>query len=57
MGACEHAVDFGFLRTIAQRFRNTGVVIVRDLDGFVELSDEELNAQLLGPELLQWLRN
>lgn len=57
MGACEHAVDFGFLRTIAQRFKNTGVVIVRDLDGFVELSDEELNAQLLGPELLQWLRN
>lgn len=56
MGACEHAVDFGFLRTIAQRFKNTGVVIVRDLDGFVELSDEELNAQLLGPELLQWLR-
>ncbi|MFC5418131.1 VWA domain-containing protein [Bosea eneae] len=57
MGACEHAVDFGFLRTIAARFKNTGVVIVRDLDGFVELSDEELNAQLLGPELLQWLRN
>jgi len=56
MGACEHAVDFGFLKTIAARFRNTGVVIVRDLDGFVELSDEELNAQLLGPELLQWLR-
>ncbi|MEK2462824.1 hypothetical protein, partial [Lactobacillus gasseri] len=49
MGACEHAVDFGFLKTIAARFRNTGVVIVRDLDGFVELSDEELNAQLLGP--------
>lgn len=56
MGACEHAVDFGFLRTIAARFKNTGVVIVRDLDGFVELSDDELNAQLLGPELLQWLR-
>ena len=48
MGACEHDVDFGFLRTIAERFKNTGVVIVRDLDGFVELSDEELNAQLLG---------
>lgn len=56
MGACEHAVDFAFLRTLAQRFKNTGVVIVRDLDGFVELSDEELNAQLLGPELLAWLR-
>ncbi len=57
MGACEHEVDFGFLRSIAARFKNTGVVIVRDLDGFVELSNEELNAQLLGPELLQWLRS
>lgn len=57
MGACEHDVDFTFLKTIARRFRNTGVVIVRDLDGFVELSDEELNAQLLGPELLEWLRS
>lgn len=57
MGACEHDVDFKFLRTIAQRFKNTGVVIVRDLDSFVELSDEELNAQLLGPEMLEWLRS
>ncbi|MBU1306861.1 MAG: VWA domain-containing protein [Alphaproteobacteria bacterium] len=57
MGACEHDVDFKFLRTIAARFKNTGVVIVRDLDGFVDLSDEEINAQLLGPELLEWLRS
>ena len=57
MGACEHDVDFKFLRTIAKRFSNTGVVIVRDLDGFVDLSDEEMNAQLLGPELLAWLRS
>jgi hypothetical protein len=56
MGACEHDVDFGFLRKIADRFSNTGVVIVRDLDGFVDLSDEQLNAQLLTPELLAWLR-
>lgn len=56
MGACEHSVDFKFLEHIAKRFKNTGVVIVRDLDSFVELSDEELNARLLGPELLQWLR-
>ncbi|MEO8683547.1 MAG: hypothetical protein ABI414_01770 [Devosia sp.] len=57
MGACEHDVDFKFLRTIAARFKNTGVVIVHDLDGFVDLSDEEINTQLLGPELLAWLRS
>lgn len=58
MGICEHDdADFSFLEKVAARFRNTGVVIVRDLDSFVELSDEELNAQLLGPELLEWLRS
>lgn len=56
VGACEHDVDFGFIRSLARRFRNTGVVIIRDLDAFVELSDEQLNAQLLGPELLGWLK-
>lgn len=56
MGACEHDVDFKLLKTISKRFSNTGLVIVRDLDAFVELSDEELNAQLLGSELLEWLR-
>jgi len=56
VGACEHDVDFGFIRTVAQRFKNTGVVIIRDLDAFVELSDEQLNAQLLGKELIDWLK-
>ncbi|MES2666624.1 MAG: VWA domain-containing protein [Pseudomonadota bacterium] len=56
MGACEDTVEFRFLNTIAERFRNTGVVIVRDLDSFVDLSDDELNTRLLVPELLEWLR-
>lgn len=57
VGACEHAgIDFEFLKKIANRFRNTGLVIIRDLDAFVDLSDEQLNARLLGPELLEWLR-
>lgn len=56
MGACEDTVEFKFLNTIADRFRNTGVVIVRDLDSFVNLSDDELNARLLVPELLEWLK-
>lgn len=56
VGACEHDVDFALLRLIAERFKNTGVVIIRDLDAFVDLSDEELNRQLLGSELLEWLK-
>lgn len=56
MGACEHEVEFKFLRQIASNYSNTGVVIINDLDAFVELSDEELNKRLLVPELIEWLR-
>ena len=57
IGACEHEVDFKLLKTISSRFKNTGVVIIRDLDGFVELSDDQLNAKLLGEEMLSWLKS
>lgn len=56
IGACEHNVEFKFLKTIAKKYRNTGVVIVRDLEAFVEQSDEQISAQLLGPELIAWLK-
>lgn len=56
VGACEHNVDFKFLKTIAKKFQNTGVVIIRDLEAFVEKSDEEISAELLGPELIAWLK-
>ena len=56
IGACEHNVEFRFLKTIAERYKNTGVVIVRDLEGFVEQTDEQISKQLLGPELIAWLK-
>ncbi len=57
IGACEHNVDFKFLKTIAKQFKNTGVVIIRDLEGFVAKSDEEISVELLGPELISWLKS
>jgi len=33
------------------------VVIIRDLEAFVEKSDEEISAELLGPELIAWLKS
>jgi len=57
IGACEHNVDFKFIKTIAAKFKNTGVVIIRDLEAFVEKSDEEISAELLGPELIAWLKS
>lgn len=56
IGACEHEVEFKFLRQIAKSYSNTGLVIINDLDAFVDLSDEELNKRLLVPELIEWLR-
>jgi hypothetical protein len=56
MGMCDRNPDFKFIRKAAERFRNTGVLIVRDLEGFVALSDDELNAKLLVPELVDWLK-
>lgn len=57
VGACEHSVDFRFLQDIARRFRNTGCVIIRDLDAWVQKSDDEIGAELLGPELVAWLKS
>jgi len=57
LGTCDEHVEFRFLQTIANRFRNTGAVIERDIERFVEQSDEAINARLLRPELLEWLRS
>lgn len=57
LGFCDTNPDFKFIRTIAERFDNTSAVIIQDLKGFIALSDEELNARLLGPELLAWLKS
>lgn len=53
VGICEHNVDCKSLNAIADRFKSTGVVLIRDLEGFVEKSDEEISAELLLPNL--WL--
>lgn len=58
IGACEDRnVKFEFVQKIASRFRNTGLVVIRDLEAFVAQTDEELNAALLGPELVEWLKS
>ncbi len=47
---------FQFLQQIGDRFSNTGLVVINDLKGFVEKSDEELNEILIGDELVTWLK-
>lgn len=57
IGFCDTNPDFKFIREVAKRFENTDAVIVQDLEGFVRLSDEEINRQLLSAELIGWLRS
>jgi hypothetical protein len=57
LGFCDTNPDFKFIKSIAQRFDNTSAVIIQDLEGFIAQSDDELNARLLSPELLAWLRS
>ncbi len=48
--------EFSFLEKLGERFGNTGLVIVKELDQFINLSDEALNAELLQDELINWLK-
>ena len=58
IGACEDRnVKFEFVQKVASRFKNTGLVVIRDLEAFVAQSDEELNAALLGRELVEWFKS
>ncbi len=56
VGFCDTNPDFKFIRALARRFANTSAVVVQKLEEFVASSDEELNEQLVGPELVSWLK-
>lgn len=55
LGVSNQGARFPFLEAVGDEFDNTGFVAIKDLRGFVRLSDEELNERLLGAELLRWL--
>ena len=56
MAACEHDVDCKVFTLVAHSYQNTGLVVIRDLAAFVDLSDDALNTKLLVPELIDWPR-
>lgn len=47
---------FPFLKEIGDRFSNTGLVVIKDLKKFVAQTNDELNNQLIGQELVTWLK-
>ncbi len=56
IGVSNQGGNFSFLQEIGDQFGNTGLVVIRDIRRFVERSDDELNEQLLGEELIDWLK-
>lgn len=54
LGISNQGSRFPFLETLGDRFNNTAFVPVSNLREFIEMSDEALNEQLIGDELLEW---
>lgn len=47
---------FHFLKEIADRYSNTGLVIVKNIKAFCAKTNEEMNQELIGDELVTWLK-
>lgn len=56
IGISNQGARFPFLESLGDQFSNTGFVGISNLRQFVEKTDEELNAALIGDELLAWLK-
>lgn len=47
---------FHFLQEVADKFSNTGLVVIDDILSFVAKTDDEINDTLIGEELITWLK-
>lgn len=56
VGISNQGGKFPFLNQIATRFGNTGLSVIQNLRSFTAQTDDQLNACLLQPELLTWLK-
>ncbi len=56
IGVSNQGSRFPFLESIGDDFGNTGLVTIKDLGTFLNLDDDSMNQQLLGDELLGWLK-
>lgn len=54
IGISNQGESFSFLEQIRRDFSNVGFVKITDLRKFLDLNDDELNAELLDDKLLKW---
>lgn len=48
--------NFPFLKRVADKFSNTGLVVIKNLKNFVKQADEQVNEEFIGEELITWLK-
>ncbi len=56
VGYANGGADLSFLKTIADEFSNTGLIIIRNLKAWCAQSDDQINQEILGDELIEWLK-
>lgn len=56
IGCSNQPSTFDYIKKLGDEFPNVGLVTITDITEFVGLSDEELNARLIGDELIEWLK-
>ena len=56
IGISNQGGSFPFLKKIGDRFSNTGLVVIRDLKAFLAKTDDQMNDELIGDELVTWLK-
>ena len=55
LGVSNQGGGFPFLQRMADKYDNCGLTVIRDVKAWVRKSDEEINEELITPELLKWM--
>lgn len=56
LGVSNQPSQFGFIRRMGDRFSNVGFLSIKDVRRWVKLPDEEINRQVIGDELVAWMK-
>lgn len=56
IGISNQPTEFRFIEELGRKYPNVGFIQIRDLKKFVNLSDDEINEQLITDEFATWLK-
>jgi len=56
IGCSNQPGEFSYIEALGDEFPNVGLAKISDIGRFVAMSDDEVNGQLIGDELVEWLK-